>query len=128
MKLREEIFILGMDLSLAFDTVNRAKLLQELRSIIDDDSWKMVHILLDNISLRVKIQNALSVPFSTNKGVPQGDCLSPVLFNINLELVMRQIRESFPSLFEDTSIPHEIIYADDTDFISKSKVITSNHE
>ena len=42
MKAREEITILGVDMSRAFDTIDRQKLLDGLRSIIDENSLKMI--------------------------------------------------------------------------------------
>jgi hypothetical protein len=40
---------------------------------------------------KVKIQNKLSDSFMTNTGMKQGDSLSTVLFNIILEIVLREI-------------------------------------
>ena len=123
MKAQESIFILGIDMSRAFDTIDRAKLLRELRSIIDHDSWRLVQALLSNTELKTRIRNALSKPFATNIGAPQGDSLSPVLFTIYLELALREIRKACPRPPEDLTIPQEIEYADDTDFISRSEEV-----
>jgi hypothetical protein len=124
-KAREEIWILGIDMSRAFDTIDRSKLLHELRSIIDNDSWRMIAALLDHTTLQAKIKNVLSDPIETNIGAPQGDSLSPVLFVIYLELAMRQIRSNCerdkirPD--EDALIPNEAIYADDTELLSTTR-------
>ncbi len=123
MKAREELWILGIDMSRAFDTIDRLLLLAELRTIIDEDSWRIVVALLDHTTLQAKIKNALSEPFETNIGAPQGDSLSPVLFTIYLELAMREIRTTCPRPQQDLLIPNEAIYADDTDYISGSKEV-----
>ena len=128
MKVREELLILGIDMSRAFDTIDRALLLAELRAIVDEDSWRIIRALLSDTKLEAKLQSALSQPFKTNIGAPQGDSLSPVLFVIYLELAMRQIREACPRPQTDNKIPTEIIYADDTDFISTSREILANIE
>jgi hypothetical protein len=120
MKARETIFVLGADLSRAFDTLMRQRMQDGLRNIIDEDSLRMVSVLLDQTTLQAKVGRALSSPFETNIGAPQGDSLSPVLFIIYLELAMREIRAACPRPIEDQSLPNEIIYADDTDFISTS--------
>ena len=126
MKAREEIYILGIDMSRAFDTIDRKRLINELRILIDEDSWRMVVSLLTDTKLEVKLRAALSKPFATNIGSPQGDSLSPYLFIIYLELAMKQLREACPRPTADNAVPAEIIYADDTDFISTSKeVITA---
>jgi hypothetical protein len=128
MKAREEIHILGADMSRAFDTLERQRMHDGLKTIIDEDSLRMVHTLLDKTSLQAKIGTALSTPFDTNIGAPQGDCLSPVLFTIYLELAMQEIRAACPRPAQDMAIPHEIIYADDTDFVSTSKEVLDNTE
>ena len=115
MKAREEITVIGVDMSRAFDTLDRSKMLTSLRIIIDEDSWRKIYTLLDNTTLQARIGSALSTPFSTYIGAPQGDSLSPVLY---LELAMRDLRTACP---RDETVPPEIIYADDTDFFSTSR-------
>ena len=73
MKTAKEIYILGLDMSRAFDTIDRQKLLNELREIIDEDSWRMVKSLLENTNLQARIGQTLSKPFNTDIGAPQGD-------------------------------------------------------
>ncbi|CAF1581055.1 unnamed protein product, partial [Didymodactylos carnosus] len=66
------IHILGIDMSRAFDTIDKArnKLMAPLKEIIDDDIWRMVQALLDNTILQAKIKNATSAPFTTNTSAP----------------------------------------------------------
>ena len=47
MKVRDKFLILGIGMSLAFDTIDRSKLLTELHNIIDEDRWRMVKLLLE---------------------------------------------------------------------------------
>eukprot|EP00117_Sycon_ciliatum_P044625 scpid37081/ scgid5936/ len=48
--------------------------------------------------------------------------LSPVVFVIYLESALREIRASIPPRpMRDMALPPEVIYADDTDFISQSR-------
>jgi len=108
-------------MSRAFDTINREKLMSELENIFDEDCLRLIQVLLEKTTLQARIKNALSQPFNTTIGAPQGDSLSPVLFTIYLELAMREIRNAVPRPPEDEEIPGEIIYADDTDYISTSR-------
>jgi hypothetical protein len=58
--------------------------------------------------------------FDTNMGVPQGDSLSPILFIIYLEAVMRDLAKELLTQF-GIVIPNDLIYADDCDFIVDSE-------
>ena len=74
------VHILLMDLSKAFDTINRSTLMDDLRKVLDDDELHMIKILLEGVQYVVKCSNILGEPFSTNVGSPQGDCISALLF------------------------------------------------
>ncbi len=44
----------------------------------------MIKILVEDVKLIVRVGNNLGNKITTNIGVPQGDCLSPILFIIHL--------------------------------------------
>ena len=44
----------------------------------------MMKILIEAVSLRVRIGKSIGDEINTNICVPQGDCLSPILFSIYL--------------------------------------------
>ena len=116
-------YILGLDMSRAFDTILRDKLLVILRDdvCLKDDELRMCQMLLADTTLSVRFENVLADPFTTTIGTPQGDGLSPVLFAIYLEKAMRDLRGQMPDrLLEDKDLPEEAIYADDVDFFSSS--------
>ena len=116
------LFILGLDMSRAFDTINRAKLMRILREDVklDEDALRLIQSLLADTNLKVKLGQFLSSAFQTTIGTPQGDGLSPILFAIYLECALREVRELSQEKrpLPDKKIPIEAIYADDTDFIS----------
>ena len=60
-----------LDMSKAFDTVNRSILLKELSKIIENDVLHLISIML-NTKLRVRCGSSISEIFQTNTGVPQG--------------------------------------------------------
>ncbi|XP_029657478.1 uncharacterized protein LOC115231641 [Octopus sinensis] len=115
-KHKEEISILGIDLSRAFDAINRKKLMHVLEGILDGDALRMIRFLLANTSLSVRVGNYTSMKFKTDTGVPQGDSLSPVLFIIYLEAALRPLRRN--KCFTNVM---EVIYADDIDFVSRDQ-------
>ena len=79
-----EIEVLGIDMSSAFDTIDRGKLLANTKDIFGQDAWRMTKKLLSKTSLEVKLKKETSRSFITNVGSLQGDALSPVLFKVYL--------------------------------------------
>jgi len=82
---KERFHILGIDLSRAFDTVNRDILLSVLEPLLDDDEIRLIRLLLRDTMLSLRLGNRLLSPFESSTGTPQGDSLSPVLFVVCLE-------------------------------------------
>jgi Reverse transcriptase (RNA-dependent DNA polymerase) len=102
-----QIFI---DLSKAYDSICRTKLLQLLQGygmgpkvlLILQNFWKQLW-------LAPKQGRIYSDPIKSNKGVTQGDPLSPILFNIVVDAVIREARCLHPTLTDINTI----FYADD---------------
>ena len=74
---KERFHILRIDLSRAFDTVDRDKLLSVLKPLVDDDEILLIRLLLRDTMLSLRLGSRLSSPFEINTGTPQGDSLSP---------------------------------------------------
>ncbi len=79
-----KIIVLLLDMSKAFDTVDRGQLFEDLKEVLEEDELHMISILLKDVRITVRIKNTSGEPFTSNVGVPQGDCLSPVLFTYYL--------------------------------------------
>ena len=88
-----EIYILMIDMSKAFDTVKRGQLLNDLKDILEDDELHMIQILIKDVKLRVRCGKEIGKEIETNVGVPQGDCLSPVLFTLYLAQALKEERD-----------------------------------
>ena len=84
-----QITVLLLDMSKAFDTVDRGQLFRDLSDFLEEDELHMISILLKDVTLQVRIGKHTGPEFITNVGVPQGDCLSPVLFTIYLARAMK---------------------------------------
>ena len=69
----------------------------QLASDNNGDIVQMAMFLLSDTSLSVCIKDVMGKPFELNLGVPQGDSFSLVVFTTTFEMVLQQIRPSFPS-------------------------------
>ena len=143
-----EIILLLLDMSKAFDTVKRNTLFEDLKKIADTDELHMLTILVKDVQLQVRCGQQLGEKFTTNIGVPQGDCLSPVLFTLYLAKALENnqnpdnlssdhtyCKQNVPSedilpshlidhnyaIKRDTSILINQQYADDIGWISNAK-------
>ena len=115
--------ILGIDMSKAFDTISRRKLLTILESFLGSDEVRIIQLLITNTTLKARVKHAESSAFPTTTGTPQGDSLSPVLFIIYLEAALREVIANLPPRpvhDTDLGLPLLLGYADDVDFISTS--------
>ena len=121
------IYITGIDMSSAFDTIDRGKLLTILEGIIDEDEQRMSRVLLTDTTINVRVKGAETTPFVSNLGSPQGDGISGPYFNVYFENANRKQRAALPPtpqvqpqvpdhvyILEVThSMPVESTYADD---------------
>ena len=105
------IIIAMMDMSAAFDTVSRCKLMKQLEAFIEPHEMRMMHLLITDVKLMVRIGKTLGVPIDTNIGVAQGDCLSALLFIFYLAHVIGPISS------ETNIVTLDPKYADDITFI-----------
>ena len=122
-KVKENIYITGIDLSSAFDTIIREKLVAILETILHKDELQMVQFLLKDTKLQIKMSDIEPTTFNTNIGSQQGDGLSGVLFNIYFENSLRKLREELDKISPELSTtikyqnpPNELKYADDAGF------------
>lgn len=117
---------LGTDLSHAFDSVDRAKLLRMLYEDgwTTDDESRMIQMLLTNTTLTVRVEWTLSETLNSSLGVPQGDGLSGLLFIAYLAEALRAIESRVLSSVQTPScdlllgLPNTSSYADDVDHYS----------
>ena len=75
-----KIIIMMIDMSKAFDTVNRKKLMELMEPLLDENEMRMMYLLIGGVELVVRIDKETGKRISTNIGVAQGDCLSALLF------------------------------------------------
>ena len=74
------VHLLLLDMSRAFDTIDRGILLNDLKEIFEPDILHLISLLLVDVQIQVKHKNKLGNTFTPNIGSPQGDCASPIWF------------------------------------------------
>ena len=116
-------------MSSAFGTIERGKLIQELETLLQEDEQRMCRLLLSNTSISIKFGNHDLETVETNIGLPQGDAISGTFFNIEFENALKtfkdRMNEARSQIFHTnskiSSLPTELKYADDSDFLMESK-------
>jgi exonuclease III len=109
---------IGLDMSKAFDCINRGKLLTIMKAIISPTDFQILKYLLTDTTLTPRVKGELGASFNTSIGTPQGDALSPLLFVVYLEAAEREATAHLIATHGPE--PHGIIhlapvYADDLD-------------
>jgi hypothetical protein len=88
------VHILGIDLTKAFDTVDRNLLTASLTPVIPVSSMVMLRYLMAYTSLTVKLGSQPSQPFATTHGIPQGGALSTLPFEAYMKGALQTLRQN----------------------------------
>ena len=88
-----------LDLSSAFDTIDHDILKDILKFEfgVTENALKWIKSYLTHREQRVKVKQELSTNFMLNCGVPQGNCLGPVLFLLYVSQLSQVISKYLPS-------------------------------
>jgi hypothetical protein len=65
------IYILMLDMSKAFDTVNRKLLLEDLQDVLNEDEMHMMTVLINDVKIRVRVGQELGNEINTEVGIAQ---------------------------------------------------------
>ena len=112
----EKVHIALMDMSKAFDCIDRNQLLEDMHSILENDELFLVKTLLDT-ELSVRCGNHLSPYFKTDTGAPQGDCLSAVEF---MHYLANTLKTQEPKLQQQDTLELDMEYADDMSIVTEN--------
>ena len=112
------IYVTGIDMSSAFDTIHRQRVLEIAERILDEDGARILRILLSNTSIEIKVRGAKTKPVKTNMGSPQGDSYSGPLFTMYFEDALQEVRTAVELDLKKMEMPEEMIYADDYDHLT----------
>ena len=110
MKYQIEVFITGIDMTAAFDTIQRQRLMDIYSNIANEDQRRMTRALMTGTTLEVKILDHTNQKnLESNVGSPQGDGISGKNFTLFLESALSDAREKlFMRSEHDYSLPSPI--------------------
>ena len=133
----KHLYCAFIDYRKAFDSVNRTALWQKLlQQNIDGKMIKVIYSLYDNAKSCVRQYSKLSEYFVSNVGFRQGEHLSPILFSLFLNDLVRFISRGYDGLSDITNAVHLLfdnedvetyfklylfLYADDTVILAESR-------
>ena len=100
----ESTHLIMLDMSKAFDSINRNQLNKDLRNTAETDELHIISTLL-NVSLSVRCENTLSEVFETDTGAPQGDCTSALQFTYYLAKMLEPAK---PNQLTDHSMKNRM--------------------
>ena len=128
----QNIYKIQVDFSKAFDMMDHDKMLQVIYDLgIPTDAIDVIKNLYTGASTRVKWgATGITDPISQNRGTIQGDSLSPLLFTLSIEPLLRWLQVGgrgymFGCLAEDQALQLRtstsgVAFADDLDILTTS--------
>jgi len=123
LEVNKEVYICFVDFEKAFDRVNWVKMMTILKHIgIDIRDRRLIWNLYSKQSAVIKVGDELSDDCQIGRGVRQGCCLSPILFSIYAEAMMKEAMEN---IRDGVKIGGKIItdvrFADDQAMVSNTE-------
>ena len=85
------LYLQLIDMSKAFDTVNRKLMFKNLETILGGDEMHILSILTNRPNITIKLGEERGEIFKTYQGIMQGDCLSAVLFIYYFAMALFQL-------------------------------------
>ena len=120
---KQNLYMCFVDFRKAFDTVWHTGLFHKLHKFgISGKFYEIIKNMYSKITLRVKTEDGLTPPLTSQIGVRQGDILSPLLFNIYVNDITDILTSPESDLVAlNGSVIPCLMYADDIVLISSSR-------
>lgn len=119
----EKLYVCFVDYEKAFDTVWHSGLLYKIQNMgITGNFYKVIKSMYSSISSSVLLdQNTISGSFKCNKGIRQGDGLSPVLFSLFMNDIPEYLKiAGCTGVNINNHFFNSLMFADDLMLISSS--------
>ena len=118
---RRQLIVNFIDFKKAFDSLHRASMWNILRSYgLPIKIINVIKLLYDGSTSCVRVGGTNTESFEITSGVKQGDVLSPVLFILVVDWIMRRVVEDEDGIaWVDSSRLSDLAYADDIALLSE---------
>lgn len=124
---KKDIYLLFLDLKGAFDQVPHkyiCKALEELE--VSPKLRRIIRNMNNNVTGKIRLNNQISEEFQMERGIKQGDSLSPLLFVIYMDYINKkcktEIRNTHIGYHNLTPVmTQDLIYADDILLMARNK-------
>jgi hypothetical protein len=126
---QQDCYLMLVDLTNAFNTVNHDTLLRIMKALgVPCDVIEVVKGLYTGAATKIEVNGKSTPPIPVNRGTLQGDTLSPLLFNLYVEPLLRWMHYSgqgyMPKCVAHANDPTlavaAIAYADDLAVLTRS--------
>jgi retron-type reverse transcriptase len=124
LKIYEELSVCFIDWQKTFDRVNWTKLMQILKETgIDWRKIKLINNLYMAQSVKIQLNRGETRSVKIGRGVRQGCCLSPILFNLYSEYIIMAALEEFGDFKVSGPIIHTVKYAEEPVLLIKEEMV-----
>jgi hypothetical protein len=120
--LKKEVAVAWLDLTNAFGSIPHDAIIQSLQGFsFPDEFVKIVRNLYTDTSTTVRTEGYITEAIPVQSGVKQGDPLSPILFNLAIEPIIRKLKSIFDDPLKLHDVPIQLLaFADDLALLAKS--------
>ncbi|PNF18588.1 hypothetical protein B7P43_G06262 [Cryptotermes secundus] len=124
LEIDEELCVCFIDWQKAFDRVNWTKLMQILKETgIDWHERRLISKLYMDQKVRVRLDRGETGSVQIGRGVRQGCCLSPILFNLYSECLTKEALDGLGDFKVGGQIIQTVKYADDLVLMAKEETV-----
>ena len=116
------VYMCLYNLQKAFDSVEYPVLLEKLFDAgVNGKMWRLLKSWYEGGSCQVKLDGRLSVSYPVERGVKQGSVLSPALFLLVMDPLLRQLQASSVGLSVNNFYTGGFLHADDIRTLATSE-------
>ncbi|GFO19349.1 endonuclease-reverse transcriptase [Plakobranchus ocellatus] len=121
LEIQKDVYLCFIDYTKAFDRVRHDEIITELKQLnIDGKDLRIIKTMYWEQTAAIRIENKTSTFQDIKRGVRQGCVLSPDLFSLYSEIIMRNL-ENHPGIKVGRQNINNLRYADHTVLIAENK-------